>query len=303
MDLDHCHHCGVKYSKRHLYRVDDKLKKNVTAFKNVFVNEKLEYIQPKFCRNCQKKWLNLETKRGENIEKYIEDMKKEIKFNVNKKVTLVDDEHLAVACPSVIQYNNTREQLIDIDIDVLDDTTFEKSPKYRKITVSHYFYDKEKDATDIVDNPETEIQNFLTLPGPSGTQSTINEHQITSASDDDKMKNSKDAIALPNNVKSIENENDEELGLDFEHWLNLWKEMFCSEGWEGSPECRLKYKYVMKKLEEAKKNGFAKEEIKDYNYWKELMLEKFYSDESDEWAAEEMQFIIQKMKETKQENK
>ena len=33
------------------------------------------------------------------------------------------------------------------------------------------------------------------------------------------------------------------------------------------------------------------------------MMEKFYSDESDEWAAEEMKFIIQKMKETKQENK
>ena len=276
MDLDHCHHCGVKYSKRHLYRVDDKLKKNVTAFKNVFVNEKLEYIQPKFCRNCQKKWLNLETKRGENIEKFLKDMKKETKFNI---VTLVPDEHLA------IKTQNTREQVMDIDINV---TTVEQSSiADRKITVSHYIYDTEM------------IQ--VNLPGPSGTQSTINDNEVTSASDDDKMKNSKDAIELPNNVKSIENENDEELGLDFEHWLNLWKEMFCSEGWEGSPECRLKYKYVMKKLEEAKKNGYAKEDKKDYNYWWELWRQKFVSDESGELALEEMKFIVQKTKETKQE--
>ena len=84
---------------------------------------------------------------------------------------------------------------------------------------------------------------------------TSDEHEETSALDDD-------SIVLPNNVKSNENENNVELGGDYEHWLNLWREMFCSEGWEGSPEGRLKYKYIMKKMVEAKKNGFAKEEKK-----------------------------------------
>ena len=127
------------------------------------------------------------------------------------------------------------------------------------------------------------------------------QHEETSAIDDDKMKKSKDSIVLPNNVKSIENENNVELGGDYEHWFNLWKEMFCSEGWEGSPEGRLKYKYVMKKLGEAKKVGYAKEEKKDYNYWWELWREKFAGDESGEKFLEEVKFIVQKMKDTKQE--
>ena len=350
MDLDYCHHCGVKYLRKNLCRVDDKLKKNVKAFKNVFMNEKLEFLEPKFCRNCQKKWLNLETKRGENIGIYITDMKKEIKFNVHKKVTVVDDDHSAEAGPSGIKqqrlsFSNNRDNVSIDDVTLVCDE--QPIQVKRKVTVRHYSYNKtetknaEKTCkknqkkfmnnkyevnitsvndelskpndeqsstsakieenlnecnTDVFDNPEPEIQNFLTLPGPSGTQSTINEHEITSASDDDKRKNSKDETALPN-------ENSEELVFDFEHWLNLWKEMFCSEGWEGSPELRLKYKYVTKKLGEAKQNGFAKEEKKDYNYWWEMWRQKYISDESSEWAYEEMKFIIEKMKETKQEKK
>ena len=330
MDSRNCHQCGIQYSRNHLYKVEDKLKKNASCFKNAFVNDRNEFLKPKFCRECQKKWLKLETKRGDNIQKYIIDLKRESETNTEKYVTLVDDDHLAVAGPS---------------------------GEKRKITITHYIYDKKAKNNSTVElnteNPTTEIQKtfsnnndelkidlnvtvneeFLAstesvqensdtmkkdlivalfgdeLLVPNDDQSStstkfeeLNEYEITSAHDDDKIKNSKDAVPQ-NNINSIEKENDEELGGDYEHWLNLWKEMFCSEGWEGSPECRLKYKYVVKKLEEAKKNGFAKEDIKDYNYWRELMMQKFYSDESDEWAAEEMKFIVQKMKETKEENK
>ena len=58
----------------------------------------------------------------------------------------------------------------------------------------------------------------------------------------------------------------------------------------------------MKKLGEAKKVGYAKEEKKDYNYWWELWREKFAGDESGEKFLEEVKFIVQKMKDTKQEN-
>ena len=68
--------------------MDDKLKKNVTAFKKVYVNDKFEFLNPKFCRKCHKKWMNLESKRGDNIEKYIRDMRKEIKWNTDVNVTL-----------------------------------------------------------------------------------------------------------------------------------------------------------------------------------------------------------------------
>ena len=39
MDSETCHQCGIQYSRNHLYKVEDKLKKNVLISKEAFVNE------------------------------------------------------------------------------------------------------------------------------------------------------------------------------------------------------------------------------------------------------------------------
>ena len=47
--------------------------------------------------------MNLESKRGDNIEKYIKDMRKEIIWNTDVNVTLKVDEHIDDAGPSGLQ--------------------------------------------------------------------------------------------------------------------------------------------------------------------------------------------------------
>ena len=94
METGNCYQCGIQYSRNHLYKVEDKLKKNALSFKNAFVNENNEFL---FCRECQKRWIKLETKRGDNIQKYIVYLKRERQSNTEKNETLIDDDHLPVA--------------------------------------------------------------------------------------------------------------------------------------------------------------------------------------------------------------
>ena len=209
---------------------------------------------------------------------------------------MVDDDNLAVAGSlgekrkiSITHYSYDRKEKKNATVEIQE--PFENDKDEVKIDLNITVNELIASTESVEENIDTENKDDKLLV-PNNEQSSTSrkfeenfnsdQHEETSAIDDDKMKKSKDSIVLPNNVKSIENENNVELGGDYEHWFNLWKEMFCSEGWEGSPEGRLKYKYVMKKLGEAKKVGYAKEEKKDYNYWWELWREKFAVDESGE---------------------
>ena len=117
METGNCYQCGFQYSRKHLSKVEDKLKKNALSFMNAFVNENNEFLKPKFCRECQKRWMKLETKRGDNIQKYIADLKRERQTNTDKHETLVDDDHLTVAG---------------------------SSGEKRKISITHYSYDRKE---------------------------------------------------------------------------------------------------------------------------------------------------------------
>ena len=320
METANCYQCGFQYSRKHLSKVEDKLKKNALSFKNAFVNENNEFLKPKFCRECRNIWLKLETKRGDNIQKYIVYLKRERQTNTEKHDTLVDDDHLPLVGSlgekrkiTITHYSYEKKEkknaTVELDTENLRteiQEPFKNDIEEVKIDLNITVNDELLPSTGLVEeNSETENKDEKLLE-PNDEQTftsrkfeenfTSDEHEETSALDDD-------SIVLPNNVKSNENENNVELGGDYEHWLNLWREMFCSEGWEGNPEGRLKYKYIMKKVGEAKKNGFAKEEKKDYNYWWELWREKFAGDKSGDKFLEEVKFIVQKMKDTKQENK
>ena len=105
MDFYNCNQCGSKFSKLNLHRVDDKLKKNVSIFKDTF--DKLNIINPKFCRNCQKTWMRLENIRGKsNIENFISDREKEINIKTKAKVTSVTDDAQKLT-PSCSHTKNT----------------------------------------------------------------------------------------------------------------------------------------------------------------------------------------------------
>ena len=290
--------------------MEDKLKKNALSFKNAFVNENNEFL--KFCRECQKRLIKLETKRGDNIQKYIVYLKRGRQTNTEKHDTLVDDDHLPLA-----------------------GSLGEK----RKITITHYSYEKKekKNATVELDteNLRTEIQE----PFKNDIEEvkidlniTVNDEFLPSTEsveENSDTENKDDKLTVPNveqsdgflakassseirkkvNNKILDDEKkdashenntgtEKEL-LSYDYWFNLWKEMFCSDGY--GPEFRVNYNYCMKKMAEAKKNGFAKDEIKDYNYWTELWKDMFASDRSDQMFLDEVNYVVQKRRETKRE--
>ena len=300
--------------------MDDKLKKNVTAFKKVYVNDKFEFLNPKFCRKCHKKWMNLESKRGDNIEKYIKDMRKEIKWNTDVNVTLKVDEHVDDAGPSGLQ-TKIEETLINYK-DNVTSVSYEHQalPEMKSMEEDS----EENDAYKVKAN-ELNSDDFLAEPGPSGVQQKLfvqkdndkvsNEEKhkqqikelrkatIRQSSHHKKERNDattevkttmQTPLVLKENVKSTEKEL-----LSYDYWFNLWKEMLCSDGY--GPEFRVNYRYCMRKMAEAKKNGWAKHETKDYNYWTQLWKDMFASDKSGELFLEEVNYIVQKRRETKRE--
>ena len=144
MDFYNCNQCGSKFSKRNLHRVDDKLKKNVSIFKDTF--DKLNIINPKFCRNCQKTWMRLENIRGKsNIENFISDREKEINIKTKAKVTSVTDDAQKLT-PSCSHTKNTCSN----------------STVYR---AEDLFPSNEKHS-----NLHTLSDEFLAVPGPSKNQ-------------------------------------------------------------------------------------------------------------------------------------
>ena len=53
-------------------------------------------------------------------------------------------------------------------------------------------------------------------------------------------------------------------------------------------------------MKEAKEKGVAEDEVKDYNYWCALFIEKFKSPECDKECGEDLDYYFKKMNETKQ---
>ena len=61
---------------------------------------------------------------------------------------------------------------------------------------------------------------------------------------------------------------------------------------------RYEFKYYTTKMKEAEQNGFAKDEVKDYDYWSKLFNQIFRSDKSGTEVTEDLRYFLGKMKET-----
>ena len=120
MDIKgHCSQCAREFLTKHLVPLINDLVKNKSAFREAFENE-----DPKFCRSCKKKWLELGKLKSDKVKDFIENMKslnrKENSEDENEKSNTeknkndkifhenepnVSDTDLAIPGPSGMQNN------------------------------------------------------------------------------------------------------------------------------------------------------------------------------------------------------
>ena len=77
-----CSQCNKEFSRKHLSPIINDLVRHKTAFRKVF--EKNE--NPKFCKACKNKWLDLGKIKSDKVKEFIENM-----TSLNKKETSIDD--------------------------------------------------------------------------------------------------------------------------------------------------------------------------------------------------------------------
>ena len=78
-----CSQCNKEFSRKHLSPIINDLVRHKTAFRKVF--EKNE--NPKFCKACKNKWLDLGKIKSDKVKEFIENM-----TSLNKKETSIDDD-------------------------------------------------------------------------------------------------------------------------------------------------------------------------------------------------------------------
>ena len=71
MDIKgYCSQCEREFLTKHLVPLIDDLIKNKSAFREAFENK-----NPKFCRSCKRKWLELGKLKSDKVKDFIENMK------------------------------------------------------------------------------------------------------------------------------------------------------------------------------------------------------------------------------------
>ena len=93
----HCSQCDKEFLKKHLFPILNELVRNKTLFRKQFEN-----INPKFCRTCKNRWLELGKLKSDKANELIQKMISSKKDGGNVKS---DDKDLAVPGPSGIQNN------------------------------------------------------------------------------------------------------------------------------------------------------------------------------------------------------
>ena len=93
----HCSQCDKEFLKKHLFPIVNELVRNKTLFRKQFEN-----INPKFCRTCKNRWLELGKLKSDKANELIQKMISSKKDGGNVKS---DDKDLAVPGPSGIQNN------------------------------------------------------------------------------------------------------------------------------------------------------------------------------------------------------
>ena len=265
MDFVNCNQCGSKFSERNVHRVDNKLKKSASVFKETF--KRLNIHNPKFCRSCQKTWLRLENVRGKaSIANFISEREKEMKLKNKVNETsagndsdqnTISDDVLAAPGPSGNQMKYLKTK--SVQNDTIGEPLSEVS--------AH------NDAVGETKKTEFDEVNDLTQTGPSEIKNSINETSDNKKKDEEK-----------NSVK------------DYEYWKKLVNKTWSSD--DVGAKFRYKFKYYKRKMEDAEKNGFAEDDVKDYNYWCKLFNEIFRSNASGKECTEDLQYFLGKMKET-----
>ena len=91
----HCSQCDKEFLKKHLFPILNELVRNKTLFRKQFEN-----INPKFCRTCKNRWLELGKLKSDKANELIQKMISSKKDGDNVKS---DDKDLAVPGPSGIQ--------------------------------------------------------------------------------------------------------------------------------------------------------------------------------------------------------
>ena len=92
-----CSQCDKEFLKKHLFPILNELVRNKTLFRKQFEN-----INPKFCRTCKNRWLELGKLKSDKANELIQKMISSKKDGGNVKS---DDKDLAVPGPSGIQNN------------------------------------------------------------------------------------------------------------------------------------------------------------------------------------------------------
>ena len=93
----HCSQCDKEFLKKHLFPIVNELVRNKTLFRKQFEN-----FNPKFCRTCKNRWLELGKLKSDKANEFIQKMISSKKDGDNVKS---DDKDLAVPGPSGIQNN------------------------------------------------------------------------------------------------------------------------------------------------------------------------------------------------------
>ena len=308
MEFDSCHHCGIQYSTHNLFKVEDKLKKNTLCFKNAFVNEKKEFLKPKFCKACQKKWLKLENKRGDDIKKYISDLKGEIKNNSGQNVTLVDDDHLAEAGPSGVK-KQRRNFSNNNDNVSIDDVTLVYEEQHmqvkRKVTVRHYSYDK-RETTSVL--PNLKVEESAIEEKCSKNKDKVTDNLLATL---DKHENQK--------VRKSESYVHENESKHSQSMLYTNEDTSVPDDRFDEPkESKIDDRYVkhckdlaqpgpsqisndpVNENSNIKQSDNEKNELKDYEYWKLLYQKTWFSAGIDAETREKFEYYLKKMKEAEQ---
>ena len=94
---ENCSQCDKEFLKKHLFPILNELVRNKTLFRKQFEN-----INPKFCRTCKNRWLELGKLKSDKANEFIQKMISSKKDGGNVKS---DDKDLAVPGPSGIQNN------------------------------------------------------------------------------------------------------------------------------------------------------------------------------------------------------
>ena len=82
-----CSQCDKEFFTKHLFPILNDLVRNKTAFRKEFENNR----NPKFCRTCRNKWLELGKLKSDKAKEFIEQMtsSKKIKFTEDIMLTVM----------------------------------------------------------------------------------------------------------------------------------------------------------------------------------------------------------------------